>query len=368
MPATPSVRPPRWRTAVAATLAALVPLASGCAPTPPGGPAQLYLDQMPDISPVVTPQDDPIYWGAAPNIDPNFGGVLYAGTPQPQQDPRPALDANGNQRLRMWMADPNDGRTNRPAIIWIHGGGFAAGIDSMWGLASGTGYEYAKRGYVGFSLEYRINTTLVGTKALCQWVQDNADPEDPLWLSRYDTCKNNIQSATRDALAAVRFLRANAATYGIDPDRIAVAGFSAGAVTSVGTAYRSDDTGSVSYFVGDDPGANSEPQAVLGASGCLFPYDPLGGLPEIGSGDAPISQIASRYDQAVDYSCTANTTSTARAAGLVAELTSYCTSNLHAAKLYEPNKVATDQQWTTFLARWLDLRDDVRGPTAEALC
>ena len=100
----------------------------------------------------------------------------------------PALDAQGNEPLRLWLATPANTLTNRPAIVWLHGGGFAVGIDSMYGLANGTGKDYAKRGYVGFSVEYRTDTTLVANRgarppSLCQWVQDHEDPNDPVWVA-----------------------------------------------------------------------------------------------------------------------------------------------------------------------------------------
>lgn len=369
---TPRRRSGRFRVAAAGVaLAAVAGLVAACSPSP-AGPGGRYLDPVPGTNPQVTPADQPVLWGAAPYIDPHYGGTLYAGTALEQPDPRPALDEDGNEPLRMWVADPADGRTDRPAIVWLHGGGFALGINSMYGLATRSGVEYAKRGYVGFSVEYRTNTTLVGSgqrpPSLCQWVQDNVNPNDPVWVERSETCAANIQAATRDALAAVRYLRANAAQFGIDPDRIAVGGFSAGAVTAVGTAYRADDTGSVSYFPGDDPAADSRPQAVFGASGCLTPVDATLTTPGIDPGDAPISLIASRNDQAVDYECSRDTVLAARAQQLVAEMTSYCDSGLHASKLYEAHKAATDEQWTTFLARWLNLRDDVRGPSAAAVC
>ena len=102
--------------------------------------------------------------------------------------------------------------------MWVHGGGFAVGLDSMNALANGSGQDYAQRGYVGFSVEYRIDTTLVGTQganrppSLCQWVQDNEDPQSQLWVARRDQCARNIIAAQRDALAAVRWIRAHAAS------------------------------------------------------------------------------------------------------------------------------------------------------------
>lgn len=366
-------------TIVASLSVALLLVAAGCTQPEGGAPGDgggdgLYIAQQPDIFPVPTPKASPIVWGAAPPIDPNYGGIIYAGTGLETNDPRPALDTNGNQPLRMWVADPADGRSNRPAIIWLHGGGFAAGLNSMHGLAANSGVDYARRGYVGFSVEYRINTTLIGSgerpPSLCQWVQ-HADPTDPLWPTRYDTCRDNITAATRDALAAVRYVRTHAAEFGVDPDRIAVGGFSAGAVTAVGVAYRADDPGPLAYFPGDNPTAQaSRVQAVFGASGCLFPNTPAGGLPEIVPSSTPISLIASRFDQAVFYSCTAATVQAARSQTppLVAELTSYCLSNLHGQNLYDANRAVTDMQWTTFLARALDLRHDVRPPSADEIC
>ncbi|MBI2709303.1 MAG: alpha/beta hydrolase fold domain-containing protein [Actinobacteria bacterium] len=245
----------------------------------------------------------------------------------------------------------------------------------MYGLAASTGFEYAQRGYVGFSVEYRTDTTLVARYAgdprppsLCQWVQDNQSPGDPTWEARRLQCARNIVAAQRDALAAVRWIRANAARFGVDPAKIAVGGFSAGAVTALNVAYRSNDVGATRYFAGDDlsPIA-SRAQAALAASGCLYSFDG-GPLTDIGAGDAPISAIHSKGDPAVPYSCIAATVTTARAKGLVAELSSYCTSSLHANKLYDATKQATDEQWTTFLARELPLYTGMRPPSTDPVC
>jgi len=122
------------------------------------------------------------------------------------------------------------------------------------------------------------------------------------------------------------------------------------------------------YFAGDglDPAA-SRPQAAIGASGFL---PTLGGAPPttIDVLDAPTSFIASRFDQAADYRSSAQTVTTARAAGLVAELTSYCTESLHANALYDAHRADTDAQWTTFLARHLRLYSGMAPPTAAPVC
>src|SRR6478609_1100399 len=202
----PMRRPASFLFATAIVVVVAVGMAS-CAPPNPG-PSGLYLGKQSSIHPVITPKNSPVTWGSAPVIDDSYGGTLYAGTGLEMQDPRPALLPGNKEPLRLWVANPNNGVTGRPAIIWLHGGGFAVGIDSMFGLAHGTGQEYAQRGYVGFSVEYRTDTTLIGSGArppsLCQWVQDHEDPTSQLWLARRDQCLRNITAAQRDALAAVR--------------------------------------------------------------------------------------------------------------------------------------------------------------------
>jgi acetyl esterase/lipase len=353
--------------------ALLVATGAACLPPNPG-PDGLYLGKQSDIQPVVTPKAQPTTWGSAPPIDEHYGGILYEGTSLETQDPRPPLNPDGTEPLRLWVANPNNGVANRPAIIWLHGGGFAVGIDSMYGLANGTGKDYAQRGYVSFSVEYRIDTTLIGSgqrpPSLCQWVQDNIDPGDPVWVARYEQCKRNIIAAQRDVQGAIRYIRQHAATYGVDPSKIAVGGFSAGAVTALNAAYRGDDVGTSPYFTGDEVSVQqSKVQAAIGASGCAYPESFDNPVPAyIGAGDAPISLIHAEIDGAVPYGCAAVTVHAARDAGLVAELTSYCDQAGHAANLYNAHKDATDEQWTTFLARELKLYSGMWAPSADPTC
>lgn len=354
---------------------ALALVATACLPANPG-PTGLYLGKQADIHPVVTPEMRPVTWGHAPPIDDDYGGTLYDGTTLEQQDPRPALRADGDQPLRLWVADPNNGVEDRPAIIWLHGGGFAVGVDSMYDLANGTGRAWAERGYVSISVEYRINTHLVGQPgggtgrppSVCQWTHDHQDQQDAEWEALRDECENNIVSAQRDVQGAVRWIRRHAAELGVDPDKIAVGGFSAGAAISARMAYLSEDVGTHRYTSADNLSVkSSRVQAALLASGCL-PSLEGEQLPDIGAGDAPISAIHSEFDQAAPYECIARTVTTARNRGLVAELTSYCKAAGHANVLYRQHLEDTDEQWSTFLARELKLYRGMRPPSADPLC
>ncbi len=139
-------------------------------------------------------------------------------------------------------------------------------------------------------------------------------------------------------------------------------------MTAANLAYRTDDVGTNRYFPGDRLSvSNSRVQGAIGASGCLYSEDG-GPLTDPGPGDAPISFIHSRFDQAVPYDCAADTVATARSTGLVAELTSYCDERGHAAALYADHEEATDEQWTTFLARELDIYSGMRPPSTDPVC
>ncbi len=83
-----------------------------------------------------------------------------------------------------------------PAILFVHGGAWHTGDKRR--LAPLARF-FAKRGYVGFSINYRLAPAY-----------------------RYP-------AALEDLRCAVKWVRAHAADYGVDPDRIAAVGTSAGA-------------------------------------------------------------------------------------------------------------------------------------------
>jgi acetyl esterase/lipase len=100
-----------------------------------------------------------------------------------------------NQHLQVNLARPAQGDGPFPTVLCIHGGGFRAGTrDSYDGLIR----QLAERGYVAATVTYRLA------------------PKYP------------FPAAIYDVKAAVRWLRANAAKYHIDPDHIGVTGGSAG--------------------------------------------------------------------------------------------------------------------------------------------
>jgi acetyl esterase/lipase len=88
-----------------------------------------------------------------------------------------------------------DGSGPFPAVVCIHGGGFRAGAREGY---DGLIKKLAAHGYVAATVTYRL------------------------------TPKYQFPAAVYDVKSAVRWLRANAAKYHVDPDRIGAMGGSAG--------------------------------------------------------------------------------------------------------------------------------------------
>ena len=130
---------------------------------------------------------------------------------------------------------PNNEATLRPALVFIHGGGFRGGNKLTAPSVAFASY-FAERGFVGVAINYRLEGqfgTIPG--------ELNSAVDALVGLSSEQ--RNQIKAmypATRDAKAAIRWLRANAEIYGIDPDHIAVAGGSAGSFISVALGVTSE--------------------------------------------------------------------------------------------------------------------------------
>lgn len=119
-----------------------------------------------------------------------------------------------HQHLQLDMARPKTGEGPFPAIVCIHGGGFRAGNRQGY---DGLCIKLAEQGYVAVTVTYRLAP------------------------------KYQFPAAVYDVKAAVRWLRANAAKYKIDPHRIATTGGSAGGHLAQFLAVTAD----VKEFEGD---------------------------------------------------------------------------------------------------------------------
>jgi acetyl esterase/lipase len=137
-----------------------------------------------------------------------------------------AYVSSGHERQKLDLYLPEKADAPLPLIIWIHGGAWEAGSkDQCMPLRQG----FVARGYAVASLDYRLSG-------------------DAIFPAQIEDCK-----------AAIRWLRAHAKDYGLNPDRFGVWGSSAGGhlVALLGTS------GDVKAFdVGANLDTSSRVQAV----------------------------------------------------------------------------------------------------------
>lgn len=133
---------------------------------------------------------------------------------------------NGHARQKLDLYLPEKAQGPLPLIIWIHGGGWQNGAKDGCPPAR---RDFLQRGYAVASLGYRLSG-------------------DAIFPAQVEDCK-----------AGVRWLRAHAKEYSLDPDRFGVWGSSAGGhlVALLGTSGNERN-----FDVGPNLGVSSRVQAV----------------------------------------------------------------------------------------------------------
>jgi acetyl esterase/lipase len=172
-----------------------------------------------------------VHGTAAAQTCQSFSGLTYGTYP----------DRSGQiQGLGLDLLAPSGAGVPVPLVIWIHGGGWATGsrrpIPAFVSRLCSLGYAVA-------SVDYRLTDVAI-------------------WPAQIE-----------DVKGAVQFLRANAATYGLDPDRFAAWGESAGGQLAamlgtsggvgVSTLGAPDASVDLEGSTGGHPGVSSRVQAVV---------------------------------------------------------------------------------------------------------
>jgi acetyl esterase/lipase len=109
--------------------------------------------------------------------------------------------------LKLDLYSPKERTKPLPAVVFIHGGAWRSGNRQMYHYYC---VKFAEHGYVAATISYRLYRVAP------------------------------FPAAVEDAKCAVRWMRANADKLGIDPDRIGVAGGSAGGHLSMMVGYAAD--------------------------------------------------------------------------------------------------------------------------------
>lgn len=201
------------------------------------------------------------------------------------------------QDLKLDLYTPKgDEVKKRPVAIWVHGGGFSSGDKAdPASPAPALAREFARKGYVSASINYRLLATGECSGATVA------------------QCYDAAVQAVHDAQTAVAFLRANAKSFGIDRKRIAIGGESAGAITATGVGVLDGDPG--------DGSGPADPSRAVGAFSSIS-----GGLPGalfVDASSAPGILFASVDDPLVPYSWSVETYDKLVGLGIPSRLTAF---------------------------------------------
>lgn len=171
------------------------------------------------------------------------------------------------EKLLLDIYSPSgDTASGRPVMLFFHGGGFRPGNDKSQDYIVRTAKDFAKRGYVCLSLNYRIR---------------NKPKDDP---------KGTMDDALADAMKGLQWVKENHQSLKIDATKIIVAGGSAGGMLAVNFCFRegsgteiwdkSGIIGVISLWGGPDPVYRyftvdkNDPPAILvhGTADNIVPY------------------------------------------------------------------------------------------------
>ncbi len=181
------------------------------------------------------------------------------------------VDSHGaTQNLALDLLVPSGASGPFPVVLWIHGGGWSTGSRSP---VPAPVADLCGHGYAVAAVDYRLSTVA-------------------LWPAQIEDCKG-----------AVRFLRAHAAQYGLDPDRFAAWGASAGGelAAMLGTTggLESATVGNASVDLegttGGNAGVSSRVQAVVDWYGptdfLAMRFYPATGAPDPDGASSPESRL-----------------------------------------------------------------------------
>jgi para-nitrobenzyl esterase len=160
------------------------------------------------------PQPAPAWQGTRPAL--TFGSDCMQDTKNNPMPPGHAVGASEDcLYLNVWRPAGTSAGRRLPVMVWIHGGAFIMGSGAM---STYDGTALARQGAIIVTINYRLgrfgNFT---TPALHAQQAKNGEPGANFWLM--------------DQIAALRWVRDNAAAFGGDPGRVTVIGESAGAVS-----------------------------------------------------------------------------------------------------------------------------------------
>ena len=142
---------------------------------------------------------------------------------------------------------PDPAKATGAAVIVAPGGGFVtlSMENEGWDVAK----ALAKNGVAAFVLKYRLNQTPASLDAYAESMRRPRTGPPPGGSPAAGQAAAGLKAQLEDSRAAFALVRSRADKWGIDPDRIGMVGFSAGAMLTMTTEYATPDAGPA--FLGD---------------------------------------------------------------------------------------------------------------------
>ena len=169
----------------------------------------------------------------------------------------------------------DDNSTGRPLIIWMHGGGFKFGTKEAKGIEQWS-KTFAQRGYVCAAISYTLSKKF------------------PVF--NFDELKRSSYYAVLDAKQAVAYFKEHSKEYNIDPDKIILAGNSAGGMIALDAAYSTN--AELAKFAGITD-ANSDKKELLKVAGVINFWGGIFDLNWLKNAHVPIVNICGSNDGTV---------------------------------------------------------------------
>lgn len=204
-----------------------------------------------------------------------------------------ALNFNGrldSLRMDIFLPQCDDESITRPLLVWIHGGSFLAGSKDDLSIQFMC-KEFAKRGYVTASIDYRLGFIADDLAWNCNYpnyecifATDNAE-----WSRAY-------YRAVQDAKGALRYLINRNEQYRIDTSNVFVAGESAGAFIALGVGLLDTivEKPVSAYAIEDSPAPNANALGCIYNQGELFDGSTIA-RPDLGSIDGDIEPTSIQF-------------------------------------------------------------------------
>lgn len=169
-----------------------------------------------------------------------------------------------SEKLDLYLPNGPE-RKDRAAVVFIHGGGFTGGDKAEY-RSSSVSADLARAGYVVVSCNY-----VLGPKT-----------KDGVWPQNIADCRE-----------AVRWMRTHAKALGVNPEKIAVAGGSAGGYLALMVGLSDDKTG---------PGGNSQALVSAKVAAVIDMYGVVN-FSKHGKGDVPGVSVAEQAAYLPENQC-----------------------------------------------------------------